>query len=235
MYGTKVRFFISGTDTGVGKTVLSLLMMRYFYHIGANPFYFKPFQTGCASPSDPESDANFIYSHLPQLKGKDPSFSVGYCLKEPKAPYFAARNENKKISLSLVKKILREREKDHNPVIIEGSGGLYVPLTRKRLIISVIKSFDSIPILVARAGLGTINHTLLSLEALRRKKIKPLCVILVDKDNTPKEMIKENIEAIQSWSGIPVAGVVNKLEDFSCVPSELFDIFRKMFKNMLEG
>jgi len=235
MRGTKIRIFVAGTDTGVGKTVLSLLMMKYFYHIGARPFYFKPFQTGCTSPLDPESDANFVYSHIPQLQGKDPSFSVGYCLKEPKAPYFAARNENKKINLNFVKKILKERERGYNPVIIEGSGGLYVPITRKRFMINAIKSFESIPVLVARAGLGTINHTLLSLEALRRKKINPLCVIFMNKDNTPYQMIEENIEAIQSYSDIPVAGIINKIENFACMPAELFDIFNKIFKNMMEG
>jgi len=234
MHGAKLRIFVCGTDTGVGKTVLSLLMMKYFYHIGANPFYFKPFQTGCISPLDPESDASFIYSYIPQLKGKDPSFSVGYCLREPKAPYFAARNENKQIDLRFIKKILKEREKGYNPVIIEGAGGLYVPVTKKKFIIDLIRSFDSTPVLVARAGLGTINHTLLSLEALRKRKIKPICVIFINTDNTSEEMIRENIEAVELWSGIPVAGVINKIEDFTCIPSELFDIFNKIFKNMAE-
>ena len=55
------RFYVVGTDTGVGKTVFSLILMQYFYSKGLNPFYFKPFQTGCASPMDPESDANYIF------------------------------------------------------------------------------------------------------------------------------------------------------------------------------
>ena len=84
--------FIVGTDTGVGKTVTSLLLMQYFYGLGKTPFYLKPFQTGCKDPYDKESDARFIYKNVRELQKKDPSDSVIYCFDKPKAPFFAARN-----------------------------------------------------------------------------------------------------------------------------------------------
>ena len=89
------RYFVLGTDTGVGKTVLSLLLMRFCYQRGDRPFYIKPLQTGCRSPYDTDSDARFVYEHVEALKGKDPAESVIYCFKNPKAPYFAARDEGK--------------------------------------------------------------------------------------------------------------------------------------------
>jgi dethiobiotin synthetase len=67
--------YIVGTDTGIGKSVLSLLLMQYFYAGGDSPFYIKPFQTGCKDPYDTDSDAKFIYTHVTQLKNSDPADS----------------------------------------------------------------------------------------------------------------------------------------------------------------
>lgn len=223
------KLYVVGTDTGIGKTVFSTILMHYFYFRGFDPFYFKPFQTGCPFPVHPESDANFIYSHIKQLAKRDPSFSVGYCFSNPKAPYFAAKDEKKEIDIKWVKGILEERSKGHNPIIIEGSGGLLVPITRDIFIMDTIKIFEAIPILVARAGLGTINHTLLSLECLEKRGIVPLSVIFIDKEDTPEHMIKENMEAISLFSNIKVAGVIKKIIDFSHIENNVFALLDRMF------
>ena len=222
-------FYIVGTDTGIGKTVFSLILMRYFFSKGFNPFYFKPFQTGCSSPLDIDSDARFIYEHVPELKGKDPSVSVGYCFKNPKAPYFSARDEKKDIDVEWIKGIIEEKKRQYNPLIIEGSGGLLVPVTKDTLIIDTIKIFGADPILIAKAGLGTINHTLLSLEALEKRNIKLISIIFVDREGTSKEMIKENMEAIRIFSRIEVAGVIKKMKKFSDIDQEIFVLLNKIF------
>jgi dethiobiotin synthetase len=76
------NLFVVGTDTGVGKTVLALLMMQFFFTKGYNPFYLKPVQTGCKDANDADSDARFIYRHVRPLKGKEPAESVIYCFKK---------------------------------------------------------------------------------------------------------------------------------------------------------
>ena len=80
-----MNFFIIGTDTGVGKTILSLLFMKYFIMNGENPFYIKPFQTGCADSSSADSDARFIYENIAALEGKiHPNrFSTVFASPEP--------------------------------------------------------------------------------------------------------------------------------------------------------
>ena len=211
------RFYIVGTDTGVGKTVFSLILMQYFYLRGFNPFYFKPFQTGCVSPTDPEMDANFIYKHVPHLEGCDLASSVGYYFRNPKAPYFAARDEKREIDVNGIKNTIEIRSEGYDPLIIEGAGGLLVPVTRDVLIIDTIKLFHAKPILVARAGLGTINHTLLSLEALDRRDIKPVAVIFMDDADTPEDMIKENMEAVEMFSHVKVSGWIGRIRDFSYI------------------
>ena len=96
------NIFVVGTDTGIGKTVLSLLLMQFFYARGYTPFYLKPAQTGCVDPYDIDSDARFIYQHVKPLNRKDPADSVVYCFKNPKAPYFAARDEGEEIDFKVI-------------------------------------------------------------------------------------------------------------------------------------
>src|SRR3990172_8706682 len=121
--------YVAGTDTGVGKTILSLLLMQFFLKGGQEPFYLKPMQTGCENPRDRNSDAAFIYGHVESLRDKDPAESVIYCFRNPKAPYFAARDEGRVIYLKLLKKVVQEKSRLWSPLIVEAAGGLFVPGT----------------------------------------------------------------------------------------------------------
>jgi len=226
------NFFIAGTDTGVGKTVLSLLMMRYFYRNGFTPFYLKPFQTGCDDPYDKESDAKFIYSNIDQLKKNDPAESVVYCCKNAKAPWFACRDMEEQADPEKVMKVLEEKSRGFCPVIMEAAGGLLVPVTENLLVIDMIKLSGAKIILAARSGLGTINHTLLSIEALRKRDMTPTGIVFMNTGdlNVSVEVISENMEAVRQFSGIQVAGVINRIDNFSNPErnyDEIFDAFLK--------
>jgi len=224
-------FYVVGTDTSVGKTVLSLLLMQFFYQRNLDPFYIKPVQTGCRNPYDVDSDARFIYENVSLLKEKDPSDSVIYCFKNPKAPYFAARDEGKDIGLNVIKEFVVKKRLTHNPLIMEAAGGLLVPVNEKTLIIDMIKATGAQPIITAKAGLGTINHTLLSIEALKARGIKPLGIILMDTGEmpTPQEMIHENIEVIERVSGTKVAGVIGKIRNFRSPDRESYQPLERLF------
>ncbi len=218
------RLFVTGTDTGVGKTVLSLLLMRFFYERGESPFYLKLIQTGCDGPLDTDSDSRFIYENVPQLRGKDPGESTPYCFKNPKAPWFAARDEGGKINLGVLSDRVAEKASSHSVLVMEGAGGLFVPVDRSTLMVDLAAMLDARPILAARAGLGTINHVLLSIEALRVRGMDPAGIVLLDfgDQRTPDEMVSENIEAIEKFSGIKPAGVVWRIEDLSAPPKECY-------------
>ena len=227
------NIFVAGTDTGVGKTVLSLLLMQFFYTNGHMPFYLKPVQTGCIDPYDKDSDARFIYKHVKQLTKKDPADSVVYCFREPKAPYFASSNEGENVDLRTIQDALDKKSKIYSPVIMEAAGGLLVPVNENTLIIDLIKITGAIPIIVARAGLGTINHTLLTIEALHKRHIKPLGVVFIDAGEkpAPQDMISENIEAVESFSGIKVAGVIGRIKNFSNPEKQCYQTISKIFSN----
>ena len=227
------NIFVVGTDTGVGKTVLSLLLMQFFYANGCIPFYVKPIQTGCNDPYDKDSDAKFIYKHVGRLTKKDPADSIVYCFREPKAPYFASRNEGKTIELKAIQNALDKKSRIYSPVIMEAAGGLLVPVNEKTLMIDLIKMTGAKPIIAARAGLGTINHTLLTIEALHKRDIQPAGIVFIDAGEkpAPQNMISENIEAIESYSSIKVAGVIGRIKDFSNPEKQCYQTIEKIYSN----
>ncbi len=214
----------------MGKTVLSLLLMQFFYAKGCTPFYLKPLQTGCTNPYDTDSDAGFIYKYVKHLKKKDPADSVIYCFKNPKAPYFAAHNEKKKIDLNVIEKVINEKSLLYSPLVIEAAGGLLVPINEDLMIIDMIKPADARPIIATRAGLGTINHTLLTIEALSARKIEPAGVVFIDSGEkyTSKDMINENIEAVERFSGIKVSGVISKIQNFAKPCQDCYQVIENL-------
>ena len=225
------NIFVIGTDTGVGKTVLSLLLMQFFYANGYSPFYIKPIQTGCSDPYDKDSDARFIYQHVKELSNKKPADSIVYCFKEPKAPYFASRTEGKTIELRVIQDALDKMSQSQSPVIMEGAGGLLVPVNEETLMIDLVKMTGAKPIIAARAGLGTINHTLLAIEALYKRDIQPIGIIFIDAATkpVPQDMISENIKAVESYSGIKVAGVIGKIKNFSNPKKECYQSIKRIY------
>lgn len=216
--------YVVGTDTGVGKTVLSLLLMQFFEARGYRPFYLKPLQTGCQDAYDQDSDAAFVYRHVTSLKSQDPADSVIYCFRKPKAPFFAAQDEGREIDLRRIDEIVAGKRLLHAPLILEAAGGLLVPVKETMLMVDTIKTTGARVLLAARAGLGTINHTLLSVEALRARALEPAGIVFLDAAQTPAALIAENMEAVKIYSGIDVAGVIGKVDDFNHMPEECFSI-----------
>ena len=213
------NFVIIGTDTNVGKTVVSFLLMKALFDRGHNPFYLKPYQTGCEDIYDKDCDAKFIYENIPQLQGKDWEESVSYCFKEPKAPYFASLNENAAIGEEKVFNTIEAKGQVNNPVVIEMSGGIMVPITKKLLNLDLLKKMDAVPILAARGGLGTINHTLLTLELLSQSGIHNSEVVFIDRkgEETSQNMLAENMRAVEMFTGKNVKGLIEPISDFANV------------------
>lgn len=222
--------FVVGTDTGVGKSMVSLLLMQLLFAKGCTPFYIKPFQTGCSDAHAADSDAGFIYNHTPALKGRDPEESVIYCYPEPRAPYYAARRAGDCIEPEAVRKVVEARRRRYSPLVIEGAGGLLVPVTENLLMVDIARETACRPLLVARAGLGTINHTLLSIEALRRRRLEPMAVVFVDAAQPPTngDLAAENMEAVGLFGGVKVAGIIGRISDCSHPPAAACEILESI-------
>ena len=141
---------VTGTDTGIGKTVFSAGLTRA---LGAT--YWKPVQSGLDEATDSETVAH--------LSGR-PVLPEAYRLQLPASPHLSAEAEGVEIDIGRLTPPPVE-----GPLVIEGAGGLMVPLTRQHLFLDVIAAWQAPVVLVARTSLGTINHSLLSLEALRSR------------------------------------------------------------------
>lgn len=161
----KKRVFVTGTDTGIGKTIVSAILMVQ------NPeySYWKPVQSGL----EDETDTEFIQRVVKPTSER--IIPETYRLKAPRSPHESAALENLVIDATTISV---PKEYEDFPLIIEGAGGLLVPITEDYFIIDLIQKLESEVILVAKSGLGTLNHTLLSLEALRKRKIPIKGVVL---------------------------------------------------------
>lgn len=171
------KLFVTGTDTDIGKTVVSSILVS-----GLKADYWKPIQAG----RDPISDTEFVMkaTGLPEDHFHQESFD----LTEPMSPHAAAEIDGVSIRFDDI----HEPETNHEHLIIEGAGGLIVPINDDQYVIDLITHFGYPVLLVAKSGLGTLNHTLLSLEAMRNRDISVFGVVLVGDrhDSNEKTIIK---------------------------------------------
>lgn len=199
------QFFVTGTDTNVGKTVISAMLT-----LGLGAAYWKPIQSGL----DDITDTEFVR----RVTELDDSYFIPerFRLTQPLSPHASAAIDRTTISLTDFH--LPPTDKPH--LIVEGAGGLMVPLNDRDLIIDLIRWLNLPVCLVARSSLGTINHTLLSIAQLRRSQISILGVIL---NGTPNP---SNRAAIAHYGQVPILGEVDRLDAID--PPTLTAAFRNL-------
>ncbi len=198
-------FFVTATDTNVGKTYFLSLLLKFLVFKGIQPSAMKPIETGCA-----EKDGTLFpedgYKIAEALGCPDKLNQI--CplrFKYPLAPYVCSEIENKQIDIEFIKdKISALKE----PFFIEGAGGLLVPVKENYFMIDLAKDFNLNVILVSPLRLGTINHTLLSIEALQRRDIKISGVILNDNDGIETMATKTNPETLKKFTEVNILGVL---------------------------
>lgn len=200
--------FITGTDTEVGKTVVSAILVA-----GLTAEYWKPVQSG--------ADAGTDTAWIKEKTGLPDSFfhPETYILSHFLSPHAAAFREGIRIDISAMTAPTR-RQSSH--LIIEGAGGILTPLTETETIADLIIQLHIPVLLVARSGLGTINHTLLSLEKLRRIGAEVLGVVM----NGPQD--PENRKAIETFGNIRVCAEIGPIPEIS--PESLSETFRSCFR-----
>ena len=187
------RIIICGTDTDVGKTIVSSFFVQ-----GLKGTYWKPIQSGTEEGTDTKTVCNLL--------SLEPSryLSEIYKFKAPVSPHWAAEKESSFIEPSNLK--LPDLDK---LIIIETAGGLMVPLNRNWLQIDQLKVWGAPIILVARTGLGTLNHTLLSLEALKRRNLDVLGIVLNGPPHTDNPKTLEQFGDTRILASLPIFNEVN--------------------------
>lgn len=227
--------FVTGTDTGVGKTFVAAGIARALKEHGVNIGVMKPIHTGCRTRHGrlfPEDTARLIRS-----AGVDDPIELvtPYVFKEPVAPYVAALKSGINIDVGEILKSYRTLCSRHDYTIVEGIGGLLVPITKSFYVADLIKRLQLQSLIVTRPGLGTINHTLLTVSCLKGKKI-PIIGIVINYRNRVKDTLAEKTapETLEKLSGVSVLGTIpwiskkkgDGLHPFLELSDRLFDILR---------
>lgn len=200
-------FFVTGTDTGIGKTVLSALLCTALPGV-----YWKPIQTGAEEGTDREAVMSWAGI------GTEQAVPEAYVFSDPVSPHLAAQRSGREIFLETIK--LPDHD-SRTSLIVEGAGGVMVPINSHQFMTDLIQRLGLPVILAARSTLGTINHTLLSLGCLRAAGIRVRGVVLIGPMN------RENKEAVEYYGKVQVVGQIPPLPDIN--QQALQDVFAEYF------
>ncbi|HVZ38694.1 MAG TPA: dethiobiotin synthase [Candidatus Kapabacteria bacterium] len=187
--------YVAGTDTGVGKTVLAAMLT-----LALDACYWKPVQSGL----DGETDTMAVQ----RMTGLPAERFVpeAYRLAAPMSPDQSAERDGIRIDCLRLELPRRER-----PLVVEGAGGVMVPMNRETLQIDLIRQWGLPVVLAARTGLGTLNHTLLTIEALGTRGIPVLGVVTIGEPH------HENARSLAAWMHVPLLGTVPPLASLDAV------------------
>jgi dethiobiotin synthetase len=195
-------YFITGTDTGVGKTLVTAVLADYFQKQKLRIGVVKAIQTGA------DSDIAFVQAKA--ILKKEQLFCP-LRLRYPLAPQQAAEVENlPPIDIKKLITAIKNFAKKFDLILVEGSGGLFVPIKYKYFMLDLIKDLRAEAVIVSRPNLGTINHTLLTIEALRKRRIKIKGIFYNQSTKLKADLsIKLNPYVITEISGLKMLGIID--------------------------
>lgn len=200
--------FITGTDTGVGKTVVTAALAHHLSQSGIAVGVMKPVETGVSSPTSPRCDA--VRLKVAAANRETLSLIRPYRFRAPVAPLAASRLERKPIRLGTIFSAFRALRTRHAVLLVEGVGGIYVPLTVSHDVLDLMQEMKLPVIVVGRTGLGGINHARLTIETLRRRKIHVLALVLnhtgESRGTTARRQAQTTIALLRELDGVPVIG-----------------------------
>lgn len=188
------KYFVTGIGTGIGKTIASAILTE---HLNAD--YWKPIQSGDLDQSDSLKTESLILNIHTKIHPES------YRLTQPFSPHASARLDGIEINLEQIKLPQTDR-----PLIIEGAGGLMVPLNDRQVLLDLIKRLDLPVIVISQNYLGSINHTLLTIDVLKQHQVKIEGILFNGPANEESECFILNYTNVRCLGKIPQFGQVNK-------------------------
>mgnify|MGYP002640775035 CR=1 FL=1 len=222
-------YFITATGTDVGKTIVTAGFLRYLRKQGHNAVSMKPVQTG-AECIDGQWTAPDLEVHWKAV-GVEPSDEMRALMApftyEPAcSPHLAGRLAGHYPELAPIGDALHQLEAEYDTVLVEGAGGIYAPINETETMLDLMKAVGYPVILVAHRGLGTINHTLLSIEVLRNAGLSIAGVVFNEVEALEPDYIKQdNPVAIEHFGQVPILGNIDYLYDLESDPDKAWAHF----------
>ena len=222
--------FITGTDTGVGKTLIAGAIAKILHKAGKNVGVFKPIATGCKKTKKGfiGQDAQFLARCASSESEIDLINPVTF--KMPAAPFACEKAENKKVDLKKIADAYKQICKNSDFIIVEGIGGIKVPITDRFDVLDLARAFKLPVVIVARSKLGTINHTLLTIDAVRSAGLLLAGVVINGYNKEVKDFAeKTNAKIIGKLGKVRILAVV-PFDDKTNMKK--FIIGQKVLKNL---
>jgi dethiobiotin synthetase len=207
-------FFITGTDTGVGKTVIAAAIIKMIRARGISVCGMKPVETGCSRSGSClcPSDGTF----LKKAAGMEETLNLitPYCFETPVAPSLASEMEGRPVSIDVILEKFHLLLKRYHAAVVEGVGGILVPMKRDYFVIDLIREMKLPLIVVSRPSLGTLNHTLLTVNFALKQGIA-VAGVIINFTRPPDETVAENTNPLllRQLSPVPLIGVFPYLRD----------------------
>ncbi len=223
--------FITGTDTGVGKTVVTGLLGRVLAERGVKVITQKWVQTGCAGVSVDLAEHVRITGKGEEYFQKYRSDMAPYVLEFPASPHLAARLEKKVIDAGRIERSFRRLSEDFDFVLVEGSGGILVPLSEEEMTADLVERLRLPVLVVAENRLGAINQTLLTVEAVKSRGLW-IAGILFNRlsEDGDEVILKDNLRIVARLTGEEVLGEIRYNEDADA----LYEGFLPLGERILE-
>ena len=224
--------FVIGTDTGVGKTIVTGLLAKFLDDEGYKVITQKWVETGSIGFSkDVSLHLKLLNKKKQELRGHLSDISP-YIFKFPSSPHLASSLEKRRISIEKIRKSFKSLEKAFDFVIVEGVGGTLVPLNKRKLVIDVAKELNLPVLVVVGNKLGAINHTLLTIEAVKARKMKIAGIVFNNlNDKASNVILKDNPKIVEAISGQKSSGSLPGTKD----TDRLHKSFRKIGKKILSN
>lgn len=210
-------FFITGTDTGVGKTVITGAIIKAMRSRGIDACAMKPIETGCLRVGNILYPSDGMFLKGIAVMDDDIKHITPYCFEKPVAPFVASEMEGTGIDIDVIGNEFKYLMKKYGSVVVEGIGGILVPIKKDYFVIDLIKQLEQPLIVVSKPSLGTINHTLLTIDYALKKGIKVAGIIINfsrPQDNSTAE--QTNKAVLQQISPVPVIGTFPHIENIEC-------------------
>ena len=219
-------FFVTGTDTGVGKTIITAALIKAAHILGFKACGMKPIETGCTQKEFKVQSSKFKVikndltpsdgTFLKKISNADESIDLIAPVRyeNPLAPLPASEIENNPVDIEKIKKAYRELARRYNVIIVEGIGGLLVPINKEYFVLDLARDFGLPLIVVSRPGLGAINHTMLTVNYAINEGLD-VAGIIINYTRPPERTLAEdtNPEIIRRLSPVPVLGIFPYLKD----------------------
>ncbi|MEW6447312.1 MAG: dethiobiotin synthase [Bacillota bacterium] len=204
--------FVTGTDTGVGKTVVSALIGLIYQAAGLTVGYLKPVETGAAKVGDElvPADAKFVAAVL-GLEDEPIEMLCPYRYEQPVSPHLAALLSKRPVKSLNIRECFNYLDRRYDAVIVEGAGGLLVPVSPNYMIADMARDLELPLLITARPGLGTINHTLLTVAAALQADLHVAGVVINRYPENPGLVERNNPKAVADYSGVPVLALVPEI------------------------